>query len=471
MRKFLSVGFILVLCLFIAACSANNENVTVESEPPADISQVAPSLPPQSQPPAPQEEEEPEQEPELETQAASTPPQPPPQGVRVAAGQYSSFAIQQPSGSLWGWGLFGEMEWGENIPSPAPTSVTPKKIMDDVGWVSAGGWLGLDSPVLAIKSDMSLWAFGNNTHGQFGDGTTISRDEPIRVMDNIAHVSVGAFHTMAIKTDGSLWTWGGNWQGQLGDGTTDDRHVPVKIMDNVIAISAGAGHSMAVTSDLVLWGWGHNGTGRIGYAPTADELNPIHPSPIKIMDDVINVSAGFDHTLVIKNDSSLWAFGNNAMGRLGVGPPIIPSETPWNGTASPSPNPIKILDGVVAIAAGNCDSLAITSDGNLWGWGDIAGWMQMGDYNVDMNTPIERLWELGFERNRLAATPYVIMKNVASVSTWNGHVLASRTDGSVWAFGDNRYAQIGDGGEYGFPEDGSMPSRNSPVLVNFPANR
>ena len=468
--KKIFIGFIFVLCLFITACSANNKSEPVESEPQANTSQVSPNPPQETTSSASQDEKtEPKPEP-IPVQN----PQPAilhNKGATIAAGNYSSFAVQ-PDGSLWGWGLFGEIEWERGLgPTlPPPPRPIPEIIMYDVVSVSAGGWLGSDSPVMIIKTNGSLWALGNNTHGQLGDSTTTSRSEPIKIMDDKAAVSVGGFHTMAIKTDGSLWAWGGNGQGQLGDGTTTDRHTPVKIMDDVIAISAGAGHSMAITSDGVLWGWGHNGTGRLGYAATADELNPIHPSPMKIMDDVAEVSAGFDHTMVIKKDGSLWAFGSNAMGRLGVGPPTIPPETPWSGTPSPSPHPIKIMDGVVAIAAGDCHSLAITSDGSLWGWGYIASRMQTGNNTLDINTPMEILWEIGLERMRLDATPYVIMENVASVSTWGDHTLAVRTDGSIWAFGDNRHAQIGDGGEYGFPEEGGVSYHSSPALVHLPAS-
>ena len=128
------------------------------------------------------------------------------------------------------------------------------------------------------------------------------------------------------------------------------------------------------------------------------------------------------------------------------------------------------MDEVVAIAAGDCHSLAITSDGSLWGWGYIASRMQTGNNTLDINTPMETLWEVGLERMRLDATPYVIMENVASVSTWCDHVLAVRTDGSIWAFGDNRHAQIGDGGEYGFPEEGGVSYHSSPALVHLPAS-
>ena len=375
-------------------------------------------------------------------------------GVIIAAGQFGSFTVL-PDGSLWGWGLWGDIEWYDGMETPTP-NITPQKIMDDVKYVAAAGWS--DSTAMILKVDGSLWALGSNPCGQFGDGSTTSRDNPVKVMDDIIDVSVGGFHTMVIKADGSLWTFGGNWHGQLGDSTTIDRYTPVKIMDDVIAVSAGSSHSMAITSDGVLWGWGHNGTGRLGYEPTANELNPIHPSPIKILDNVAQVSAGHDHTLAIKTNNTLWAWGNNFWGSLGVGPPVIPPENPFHLTPSPSPIPMQVLFDVAAISAGNRYSMAITSDGVLWGWGFNEGFAKLGlgDAVREQNLPA------------VVSSPMRVMDDAVSVSAWDSHTLAVRNDGSVWAWGNNTWGQIGDGGPYGFPEDGTIASRNTPTLICLP---
>ena len=84
---------------------------------------------------------------------------------------------------------------------------------------------------MVIKTDGSLWAWGKNSNGELGDGTTENRVTPVKVMDGVSSVSAGNLYTMAIKTDGSLWAWGKNSSGVLGDGTTEDRVTPVKVMD------------------------------------------------------------------------------------------------------------------------------------------------------------------------------------------------------------------------------------------------
>jgi hypothetical protein len=100
--------------------------------------------------------------------------------------------------------------------------------MDDVICVAAG-----DGHSLAVKTDGSLWAWGNNTLGQLGDGTNLSRNKPVKIMDGVFSVAAKEFHSLALKKDGSLWAWGNNEYGQLGDGTTINRYTPVKIMDGV----------------------------------------------------------------------------------------------------------------------------------------------------------------------------------------------------------------------------------------------
>ena len=182
---------------------------------------------------------------------------------------------------------------------------------------------------LFIKEDGSLWAFGDNTFGQLGDGTTISRDEPIQIVSsNVVLASVvGPFQngsSFFIKTDGSLWAMGKNQQGQLGDGTSQDKHSPVKIVDDgVIAVSAGSGHTMFLKSDGSVWAMGHNVYGKLGNG-TAQSSN----TPVKVVDGgVIALAAGQNHSQIVKSDGSLWSVGRNQYGQLGDG--TLVNRTTW----------------------------------------------------------------------------------------------------------------------------------------------
>lgn len=147
---------------------------------------------------------------------------------------------------------------------------------------------------MAIKTDGSLWGWGDNFYGQLGDGTTTSRYSPVKIMDDVLSVSVGAggMHTVIVKTDGSLWSWGYNSCGQLGDGTTTNRYSPVKIMDNVIFASVGEAHTMAMKADGSLWAWGDNSYGQL---ELGDQTTTATAIPIRIISNFSTIqSIDFD---------------------------------------------------------------------------------------------------------------------------------------------------------------------------------
>ena len=287
----------------------------------------------------------------------------------VATGYNHDMAIKTDN-TLWSWGANNDGELGNGeMSSSYEGNNKPGKIMTDVAAVTTG-----HSFTAAIKTDGTLWTWGNGGYGHLGDGSTENRATPKQVMSGVSAVSAGAGFTLAIKTDGSLWAWGFNYSGQLGIGTRGSfRDTPVKIMDDVAAVSAGSGHSMAIKTDGSLWAWGSNNKGALG--TEEDEY-----SPVKIMDDVASVSAGSSHTMAIKKDGTLWGWGNNYDKQLGVSTGKAECFTPI---------PIDSISGVVAVQASEHHTLAIKSDGTLWGWG-FNGGGQLGDgTNASRGTPVK----------------------------------------------------------------------------------
>ncbi|MCL2045025.1 MAG: stalk domain-containing protein [Oscillospiraceae bacterium] len=376
----------------------------------------------------------------------------------ISAGNGHNFAITE-DGSLWVWGRNVAGEHGDGtvtirndayprIIIEDHDKLIPTKVMEDVVSVAASG-----THSLVIKSDGSLWAFGWNKFGQLGDGTNIDRYEPVKIMDNVVAISAGSYHSLVLKEDGSLWSFGNNAYGQLGDGTrttyldkgywldldyndnletkeNNDKSIPVKIMDDVVAISAGSIHNLAIKSDGSLWSWGNNEYGEIGDGSISVKdasynivQDNARPTPVRIMEDVVFISAGYSHNLAIKNDGSLWAWGDNNHGKLGDG-------TGYSHDSSGKYNrlsPVKVLDDVIYASAGGDHSFAIRIDGNLWAWGDYTRQTDTGGVNRAKNTPIR------------------IMSDVAIVSAGAWHSLAVKTNGSLWSWGANLNGNLGDG--------------------------
>lgn|GEM_PF-2344818 len=329
--------------------------------------------------------------------------------MMTVAPESASFAIRA-DGALYGWGSnwrgrlgIGDQATAERTGRSHPN---PVRVLDNVASVSVGS-----SHTMAIRSDGSLWGWGDNTSGQIGDRTVAQRISPVHVMDNVAAVQAAISSTFAITTDGGLYAWGGNYHGELGTGrrtrlttsvVSDGNHMPRRIMDNVIAVSSSGQHTLAIRSDGSLWGWGNNWHRQL---TDSSEMNIL--SPIRLMDNVAAVSAGRYVSMIIRTDGSLWAVGRGDSGALG------------DGTTGSHQTPIRVMENVSAVSTNGSQTFAIRTDGSLWGWGGNAGGA-VGD-----GTTTRR------------PEPVRVMDNVAAVITEGYASFAIRTDGTLWAWGSN----------------------------------
>lgn len=227
----------------------------------------------------------------------------------------------------------------------------------------------------AIKTDGTLWKWGRGTSGALGDGqTAANRSSPVQIgtLTNWKLLSAALYSNWALKTDGTLWAWGANSGGQLGDGTTVPKSSPVQIgtLTNWKIISAKSVSSMAIKTDGSLWGWGFNTSGSIGDGTTANRSSPVQIGGLtnwKYVDTALN-----NWTLAVKTDGTLWAWGSNANGELGDGTTVSKS----------SPVQIGSLTNWKLVSAGSYHSAAIKTDGTLWTWGSNSsidvGYGQLG---------------------------------------------------------------------------------------------
>ena len=279
---------------------------------------------------------------------------------------------------------------------------------------------------LILKTNGSLWAFGDNHYGQLGDGTTIQRNFPIQILnEGVAQVAAGRSFSLILKTDGSLYAFGRNEFGQLGDGTNVDKLVPTMIFSSGVAqIACGYSHSLILKTDGSLYTFGRNDSGQLGDGTNVNKLTPTQI----LTAGVSQIACGVYHSLIIKSDGSLHTFGINDYGQLGDG-----STTNRN-------IPTQILNlGVIKIAAGRYHSLIIKSDGSLHTFGSGQnGKLGDGTFN-DRRTPTQ-----------------IINSDVVQISAGFYHSIIRKNNGSVYTFGKNHFGQLG---------DNSNSDRNIPTQI------
>ena len=244
-------------------------------------------------------------------------------------------------------------------------------------------------------------------------------------------VVAGANYSLALKSDGSVDGWGANLSGQLGLGTIVDRHFPGQAQAQVGAasfkdIAAGESHAVAVNFDGSIWGWGSNSRGQLATGLATANLT----SPTQIVappaSPFIAVAAGRLHTLALRSDGTVWAWGANDSGQLGVNT-NVPHTTPVQVMGQ---NGVGFLTGITAIAAGDGFSLAIGAGGGVFAWGaNNSG--QLGDNSAatSRSTPV-RVQNLA---------------GITGIAAGSSHALALRFDGTVWSWGANASGQLGFG--------------------------
>jgi hypothetical protein len=177
-----------------------------------------------------------------------------------------------------------------------------------------------ENHTLALKTDGTVWAWGHNAYGQLGNGNNTHQNQPVQVMSDVTAIGTGRYHSYAIKNDGTVWAWGANWDGQLGDGTFDNKNVPTQTQ-KLSAITALAtsdqDFTLALKNDGTVWAWGNNEYGSVGDGTFEDRNSPVQVgAPLT---GVTKLATRAFHSLVLRTDGTVWGWSYNLYGALGDG--------------------------------------------------------------------------------------------------------------------------------------------------------
>ncbi|MEJ5166944.1 MAG: RCC1 repeat-containing protein [Thermoanaerobaculia bacterium] len=332
----------------------------------------------------------------------------------ISDSRYSFFAVKK-DGTVWGWGsnrdcsLLSDYYYHRHSPTPSTN-------IEDVYLISAGF-----THSLALKYDGTVWTWGNRRCVPYSEGEisfVLNKPTRIESISDVISISAGENFSLFLKRDGTVWACGSNEYGQLGNGTFYGCIEPVQVLNlsNIIAISTKAKHCLALRKDGTVWAWGLNSAGQLGIENFENSNLPIK---VPDLENVIYISTGRYHSLALKNDGSVWAWGWNREGQLGTGD--------WENRNTPVQ--VINLNNIVFVDAGACHSLAIKADGTLWVWGSN----ELGQLGID---------ELTWSYNEPVKLPY-LEKIISASGGWD-HSLALTEDGYVWAWGYNKYGQLGD---------------------------
>ncbi len=307
------------------------------------------------------------------------------------------------------------------VPGLVESHVTP----DNIGYVFVQTFGGCEEP--EPYRDTRTWVWGLNEFGELGDGSTTDRHTPeaLKNLAGVAALSAGA-HSLALVDDredlGVVWAWGPNPAGQIGDGSTTHRHEPVRInLPRAVAVAAGFAHSLALLDDGTLQSWG-----RQYRNPDSDDRDQLEPGPVGGLDRVSAIAAGWAHSVALRTDGTVWTWGNNNAGQLGSGDKI----------ANPVPRQVRFptdVDRITHISAGGFHSVALDDAGRLWTWGSNA-YGEIGDGLLTADVDHDRL------------TPFhVELEGPVTAFAGGIGVTLAVVDGTVWAWGDDQWGQLGDG--------------------------
>lgn len=309
---------------------------------------------------------------------------------------------------------------------------------------------------LFIHPEDGLFVWGQNTSGQFGNGTTRNSNTPLEIGlaellagETVIAISGGINHTLALTDSGRIYAWGDNSFGQLGIGNDTSYTLPVLVDmtgslsgKEVISVVAGNRHSLALTNSGEVYSWGNNVNGQLGTGRLGNSNVPVSVDMGDALagKSVRSISNNGDHTLALTHDGQVVSWGWNGYGQLGHG-------NDWNSRV-----PLRVQGDlaskmVTAIAAGDRHSVVLTAEGEIFAWGKNSnGELGNGDF-IESHEPV------AVDMNGVLSN-----KRVIAITAGFDHSTALTSDGSLFTWGDNYDGTLG---------NGTTADSNVPVAVDM----
>jgi alpha-tubulin suppressor-like RCC1 family protein len=369
-------------------------------------------------------------------------------------GTGNDLVLQWADNKLYAWGYnhLGQLGINSLTSSSVPVAVTTTEVLrgKTILAVATGR-----AHCLALCADGTLAAWGDNSSGQLGDGTTTSSLAPVAVHlsgvlagRTVVAVSAGSSHSLALCADGTVAAWGSNGSGQLGNDSTTNSNVPVAVDTTgvlagrrVVGITAGGSHSMAVCENGTVIGWGGNANGCLGIGYLSDTNVPMRVNTDGVLGSkmVLAVAAGWSHTFALGADGTMAAWGYDYYGQLGDNVTGISSSLPV------SVNQTGVLAGksFAAVAPGYLHSIALCTDGTLVAWG-ANSYGELGNNSSGYSSVAVLVDRTGV----------LAEKSVVAITADEYSNLGLCSDGTLVAWGRNEQGQLGNGST----TDSSVPA-------------
>ncbi len=328
-------------------------------------------------------------------------------------------------GGVWCWGSndYGQLGVADVTGGATPLAVT-----------------GLDHPALkvaagakhtcALLEDETVWCWGDNQHGQLGDGTITGSATPVALIglpDLAFDIGVGDDYSCAVTVDSELYCWGKNGSGQLGDGETIDSTLPVRslVYDEIGRFSPGRNHACAVTKEHDLWCWGSNASAQLGTGDTQNVASPVEATALAAAmapEDAtpLGVAAGDAHTCSLLETGKVWCWGRNLDGQTGNSGLVDPQDVPSEVTG---------LSDAITVEAGFSYTCALEGNGEIWCWGSNNNG-RLGNGNETVAGSYTPLRVKGLEQ-------------AAVLSAGFRHACSMLEDKTMWCWGQNSLGQLG----------------------------